>query len=55
VLAIDPGSDAALNAKGAALIQLGKFNDAIPFFDQALVSNSMNPQALDNKGVVAVG
>ena len=46
MLAIDPGRDAALNAKGAALIDLGKFNDAIPFFDKALGINSMNMQAL---------
>jgi len=48
-LEIDPKNFAALNNKGVALIELGKFDEAILFYNKALEIQS-NDDTLKNKG-----
>ena len=40
VLTINPDGDIALNGKGEALLKLGNYDKAIPYFDKILAINS---------------
>ena len=48
-----PDQDIALNGKGKALLKLGKYSDAITFFDKVLAMNSsdidISNEASNNK------
>jgi tetratricopeptide (TPR) repeat protein len=40
-----------LSLKGKKLLEEGKFEDALGFFEQALLNNPNDPDLLNNKGV----
>ncbi len=40
-----------LVAKGQSLLEDGKFNDALGFFEQALLLNQDDPNLWNNKGI----
>jgi len=40
-----------LVAKGQSLLEDGKFNDALGFFEQALLLNQDDPDLWNNKGI----
>jgi len=41
-----------LNLRGRKLLEEGNFNDALAFFEQALLQNPNDPDLWNNKGVV---
>lgn len=50
-LKIDPNFFEALNNKGNALRQIGKYNDAIKCFEKAISLDDRDPQLWINLGV----
>jgi Flp pilus assembly protein TadD len=50
-LDLEPNNKIALNGKGASLDELERFEEAITYYDKALVLDPNFVYALDNKGI----